>query len=243
MISIEQLLKPNEDIVEYLDKQSALIWMVLGDGNITIPARGKNGFFQVIHREDAKDYIEYKAEILSYFTRTSVKLVYHSKAKCNFWQLWTKCHPVFNQVRARTYINKRKMLDSFSLKRLTPLGLAILYQDDGRLNESKSTISINKPMFSKLELEALAKVIVDKWGIIFRIRRSCKLLDGTIGHELGLRYSDKDKFFSLIEPFIVPSMLYKIGRGGSAKADDEVLWTSWQHEEAGGNDQLAHASA
>ena len=91
-----------------------------------------------------------------------------------------------------------------------------MYQDDGRYSLAKSTISISKPTFSKTELEYLAKGIVDKFGIIFRVRRCCVLKDGTIGHELGLRYSDRDKFFNIIEPYIVPSMLYKVGKGSTS---------------------------
>jgi len=212
-LDIEEIFKMDDGILSYIEQISAITWMVLGDGNINHPSGGKNALFQVAHKEECEDYIKFKADILTSITRVSFKKYFHSSSNKYFWNLWTSCHPVFTNLRGRTYLERRKILHPYSIKRLTPLGLAILYQDDGRYAPSKSTISINKPLFSFIELEALAKHIVDTWGIIFRVRRSCKLSDGTIGYELGLRYKDKDKFFSLIEPYIVPSMSYKIGRG------------------------------
>lgn len=192
-------------------------WMILGDGNVTVPAKGKNAFFQVTHKEDCEDYIRMKADILSMTTKVTVKKVWYSRSKQYFWQLWTACHPFYTQLRKGIYLAKRKTITPHSVKTLNPMALAILYQDDGRLSIDKSDISINKPLFSIPELELIAKTIVDKFGIIFRVRRSCTLKDGTIGHQLALRWKDKDKFFDLIMPYIVSSMSYKVERGGRSE--------------------------
>jgi len=196
---------------------SLLTWMTLGDGNITIPAKGKNGFFQCMHIDKHEDYIQTKTGILSYVTGASYKKYWHSRQKNYNFQVHTRCHPLFTKLRKTLYNGKRKVITEHALKVITPWALAILYQDDGRCNLNKSTISINKPLFSQIELLALAKIIVLKYGIIFRVRKSCTLKDGTVGYELGLRMKDKDKFFNLIAPFIVPSMFYKIGRGSKAE--------------------------
>jgi len=218
-----------EDIEKLVDPKhliAAVTWMTLGDGNITIPSNGVNGFFQVVHRESSEDYIRMKQALLSSVTHVTAKKCWHSGQNSYNWQLWTKCHPTFTKLRARIYLDGRKILSEHAIKLLSPCCLAILYQDDGRYNQSKSTISINKPLFSELELMALAKYIVDTYGIIFRVRRSCTLKDGSIGHELALRYSDKDKFFELIEPFVVPSMFYKVSTGGSANHTDDIVCTA-----------------
>lgn len=190
-------------------------WMVIGDGNLALKGRQKNAFFQVTHRDDCEDYIRLKESILSLISGVTVKKCWHSRAGKYFWQIWTQCHPIYTQLWKGIYLNKRKTITPHSVKTLNEMALAILYQDDGRYNMSKSIISINKPLMSIPELELLAKEIVDKFGIIFRVRKSCTLKDGTIGHELGLRYSDKDKFFDIISPYIVPSMRYKVESGGT----------------------------
>jgi len=196
---------------------SIVYWLTIGDGNIDIPGTCLNGRFQVIHSAGHMDYIKMKATFLRRITGVDYKERMHKGNQKPELQLWTKTHPVFTKLRRRIYLDGRKVLSDHGLKMLSPICLAFLYQDDGRFNPAKSTISINKPMLSEMELKALAKVIVDKYGVIFRVRRSCTLKDGSIGHELGLRYSDKDKFFNLIEPYIVPSMRYKITTGGSSK--------------------------
>lgn len=207
-MEIEELLKPDNVV-------ALMTWMTLGDGNITIPAKGKNGFFQVTHKDECEDYVRMKEAFISNVTGVKVERRYHSRQDNYNWQLWTKCHPLWTKLRARTYLDRRKVIQPHAVKLLTPICLAILYQDDGRYSPEKSTISINKPLFSIPELELLAKGIVDKWGIIFRVRRSCTLKDGSIGHELALRYKDKNNFFSLIDPYVVSSMSYKVGRGGN----------------------------
>jgi len=214
-----------EDIMKLKDPKhliAAVTWMTLGDGNINVPSRGVNGFFQVSHKESNEDYIRMKEALLSNITTVTAKRCYHSGQNNYNWQLWTKCHPMFTRLRCRIYLDGRKILSEHAIKLLSPFCLAILYQDDGRYNVDKGIVSINKPLFSKLELESLAKYLVDTYGIIFRVRRSCKLKDGSIGHELGLRHSDIDKFFELIRPFVVPSMSYKVSTGGSRNADDIV---------------------
>ena len=205
----EEILNPKELI-------AGVIWMTYGDGNITIPAQGNNGYFQVSHTENHEDYIQMKAALLSNITSVSIKKCFHSRSRSYNWQLWTKCHPVFTKLKPRIYLDGRKILSEHAVKMLSPLCLAILYQDDGRYNKEKSVISINKPLFSRLELEFLAKYIVDTYGLIFRVHRSCKLKDGSIGHEMGLRSSDRERFFDLIRPYVVPSMSYKVTTGGSA---------------------------
>jgi hypothetical protein len=207
--SIDELMKDPKHLV------AVTAWIVLGDGNINIPAKGNNGFIQVFHKESSEDLIRMKQLILSKITGVTVTKYFHSKYGTYNWQLRTSCHPLFTKLKQKLYLDGRKTLSEQVIKSLSPLCLAILYQDDGRYNASKSTISINKPLFSELELEMLAKHIVDTFGIIFRVRRSCKLKDGSIGHEMGLRISDKDRFFDLIRPYVVSSMLYKVSTGGS----------------------------
>ena len=222
---VESMTRQRIDLSDPKNLIGVIGWMVIGDGSLALNGRQKNAYFQLVHSEECEDYIRMKEAILSQVSGVRVKKYWHSRSGKYFWQLITQCHPVYTQLRQGIYLNKRKTITPHSVKTLNEAALAILYQDDGRFNMGKSVISINKPLFSVPELELLSKEIVDKFGIIFRVRRSCTLKDGTIGHELGLRYSDKDKFFDLIKPYIVPSMRYKVTSGGTRKSD-EVLRTA-----------------
>jgi len=167
------------------------------------------------------------------------------------YRLRSSAHPWFTRARNDIYeVIGRKIITKYALSLLGPLGLAILYQDDGSFNTGVRTKSnrvnswvdrnvlIHTLSHSRFELEALTKNIVDKFGLIFRINH---VKGKGRGMRLRLRNRDIDRFFSLIEPYIVPSMLYKIGMGDSSESETtgEVLWSAWQHAEENGNDSPA----
>ena len=64
--------------------------------------------------------------------------------------------------------------------------------------------------WSSIELEAFTKTIVDKFGLIFRLQRHGK------GFDVALRKKDQSRFFTLIKPYVVPTMQYKLERGGTS---------------------------
>lgn len=204
-----------------LDKKQimeAICWMILGDGCIEKAERG-NYKFSVSHIKTNEDYILWKASIINQVTSWSVNNQCISggfSGTHEMLRLRSSAHPWFTKVYDRFYAPLgRKSIDPHALKLLGPLGLAILYQDDGSYHYSTNAghnILIHKMCFSKLELEALAKAIVDKFGIIFRVNR---VKNKGLGYRLRMRAKDREKFFDLIMPYIVPSMLYKVGRGST----------------------------
>ena len=218
----------------------AFYWMILGDGCLENSGGNSNYRISVSHKLEHEDYIAWKASIIERVTSCNVgyRSVKSNTLRFNrsgdafpvgsheMVRLRSSAHPWFTKVRDRIYgVLGRKSLDPYALSLLGPLGLAILYQDDGSLNVTHRTKSdrvnpwiernllIHKMCFSKYELEAFAKVVVDKFGIIFRINR---VKNRGLGYRLRMRSKDIDKFFSLIEPYVVPSMSYKVVRGGAS---------------------------
>lgn len=204
----------------------AFCWMILGDGCIERKERG-NYCLSVSHSINHEDYIYWKASIIDQVTSWSVN---PQKVNGGFTELHkmlrlrSSAHPWFTKVYERFYAPLgRKSIDPHALKLLGPLGLAILYQDDGSYHYSPDAghnILIHKLCFSKFELEALAKTIVDKFGIIFRVNR-CD--SKGLGYRLRMRAKDRETFFNLIEPYIVPSMLYKVGKGGTSNRSGDMI--------------------
>lgn len=204
---------------------SAINWMVLGDGSLTKPPRG-NSRIEISHT-DHLDYLEWKKAILRNITESNIKDVPPSESGySDKWsqRLRSKVHPIFTRLRERLYGRfGRKAIDLHALKLLTPMGLAILYQDDGSYAYSEDrgykdrNVLIHTLAFGEIENEALAKVIVKATGLIFRVNRVKK--SSGIKYRLRLRSKDIEKFFEWIEPYIVPSMLYKLGRGSEWELD------------------------
>lgn len=219
-----RMVKMLSDISMFDKKQimEALYWMALGDGHIEKPQRG-DCLLSVSHIPKHEDYILWKSFIIDRIFRYSVKnqtMKSGLSGSHEMLRLRSQHHPIFTSMRDRLYSIGRKTIDPYALSLLGPIGLAILYQDDGSYHYSTQAghnILIHKFCFSKFELEALAKTLVDKFGIIFRTN----FASGK-GYRLRLRAKDKDKFFTLIDPYVVPSMLYKVGRGSSQKTDEMI---------------------
>ena len=206
----------------------ALYWMVLGDGPIEHGKESRNCNISISHRSENEDYVIWKGAIMGRcfgYSISSQSISGGFGGNHEMIRLRSKAHPWINKVWDRLYAPiGRKALEPMALSLLGPIGLAILYQDDGSLSttvRSKSgkqtswierNLLIHKLCFSKLELEALAKTIVDKFGIIFRVNR---VRNKGLGYRLRLRSKDIDKFFDFIMPYVVPSMFYKVGRGGN----------------------------
>lgn len=187
----------------------ALYWMVLGDGylgNWKFP--GRNCFLNISHKIEHREYLTWKAAILSRANIGWKAGVNNrsSSGKGTTAYLNSASHPTFRKIADRLYVpSGRKTIDSHALALLDAIGLAIIYQDDGGL--SGDFVRITMTSRCQLELQAMAKVLVDKYGIIFRLQHHAK------GYDLGLRHKDNDRFFGIISPYVVPVMRYKLGRG------------------------------
>lgn len=220
-MELDRMREMSDDILQFNKTQimEAFYWMTLGDGHIEKPERG-DYLLSVSHTIKNIDYVHWKGLIVGRVLRYSIHNQTIQGGYTNSHEmvrLRTQHHPWFTKVWDRIYGTiGRKCIDPYALSLLSPLGLAILYQDDGSYHYSTDAghnILIHKLCFSKYELEALAKTIVDKFGIIFRINR-CD--NKGLGYRIRLRAKDREKFFSLIMPYIVPSMLYKVGMGGTS---------------------------
>lgn len=211
---LQELLTPDNTVAVFA-------WMVMGDGNISFN-RGieTNAYFRVSHVAEHNDYIDMKRQFLERFISCSVSTYYNKSLEKDVTTLRTKSHPLITSMYKRTYLEGRKVIQPHTVKLLTPLALAILYQDDGSYGADLKTTRITKYSLSIPEQELISKGIVDRWGIIFRVIKAGNNRDGTPKHLLRLRLSDRDRFFDLIRPYVVPSMLYKIVRGGRYVPED-----------------------
>jgi hypothetical protein len=223
----------------------AIYWMILGDGHVEKPERG-NCKLSVSHTVDHTDYLMWKAAIIDRFTGFSIKEQNTSESSLNHYgrkqmlRLRSSAHPWFTKIRNNLYLSGQKTMSKHAISILGPIGLAILYQDDGTLsttnsrNQADRNVLIYTLNHSIFELEAFTKHVVDKFGIIFRINATPGKGQG---FRLRLRNKDIETFFALIEPYVVPSMLYKLGRGGDSDTSiGNIVWASWQQEEASRND-------
>ena len=185
-----------------------LLGTMLGDGSMS--AKNKNPLYRSQHSYKQHEYNLAKYQVLSEFVRTPPK-----KAK-NYgygdWSsLWaTLTAPALWPIADLCLHEDKKLVTQRWLDQLTWEGVAWWYQDDGSLSKGHS-ITFHTQGFSKLEVELLASWLTQN-GIPAKVlpvksRHKSDRTYWVISLSVAATYVLAEK----IQPFIVPSMQYKIG--------------------------------
>ena len=183
-----------------------VIFMTLGDGYLH-----KAGYLVIKHCEKYKDYAEWKYKILK--SGLNVKQPYYIDNGYGAYELRTYTHNFIKLYRKIIYKNNTKTIaNKRLLNKLTPLGLAIWYMDDGGLSQKKrdGKLIANELMLNTHLSKEENQVIIDYFKEVWNINFSqCKNKN-----QYRLRCGTKEarKFIKIIKPFVsqVPSMFHKI---------------------------------
>lgn len=219
------------------ESRNLLIAMLLGDGTIS-----NNYVFKMSHAEHQKDYLEWKVKQLNEYgiRNNGVK----SYIKTKGYTIGTPVYytqlniiPFTKVLRRVVYKNKKILGNRKLLNRLTPMGIAIWYMDDGHINIRKNRegkvhgfyvkISTCEP---KEEVQIIIDYFKEVWNINFymfhegRKKNSYSLCCGT---KEGL------KFIKLVKPYVqqVPSMIHKIQFDLSQRERALYSKSPWSSEE------------
>jgi recombination protein RecA len=115
----------------------AIIGMVLGDSSLSRQYKNSDTILQTGHSIDHSDYLEWKKRFVdSYFQGGTVRERLH-RGDGGKWKdrmavhWWTKATKRLNYLQSDFYPRGKKIVKRSILNRLTPLGLAIWFMDDG----------------------------------------------------------------------------------------------------------------
>lgn len=173
---------------------------VLGDGYLY-----KNGRLQVEHREKDIEYLRWKYEKLhSLASGVPKRCVRYDKRteKTYFsWRFYTK--PTFKHLRKLFYSNGNKVVPRDRKHfNLGPLGLAVWFMDDGgRGARTPKGVVISVRGYSVSDRELLKEYIQQRFNIRVNLHKN---------GQLYFPVETVDKFCKIIQPYIVPSMRYKL---------------------------------
>ncbi|MEX1162899.1 MAG: hypothetical protein WEB03_04900, partial [Nitriliruptor sp.] len=195
---------------------SAFQWDVLlgglmGDGCLSPSANGLSARFRTGHGAKQSVYADWKASL---FANVNVSRTTNAKGAVfhDFQPL-----PELAELREAVYIGGKKVLSDEYLKRLTPLSLAIWYQDDGtfqlrskglqqRTEGGSGRSEVCVEAFEHSSRERLRDHLADTWGVEAKLTKR-----GSRGMAfLILSRSETDKFQELVAPYVHPSMQYKL---------------------------------
>jgi recombination protein RecA len=195
---------------------SAFQWEVLlgglmGDGALSTSASGLSARFRMGHGARQTAYADWKATLFGNITCSRST----NEKGAVFYDLQPL--PELAELRDAVYIAGQKVLNEDYLKKLSPLSLAIWYQDDGafslrskgmqaRTEGGSGRIEICVQAFERSSRVRLQQYLTDTWGIETRLaeRGSRKI------SYLVFDRAATDRFQELVAPYVHPSMEYKL---------------------------------
>jgi len=198
------------DKLTSLEFKGAIIGMVLGDASIV---KGALKTTSVV-----EEYTQFKRKILSQLTEVS--FAKYEKGEGSFgkkpiYESRTRKHPIYEKLATRFYHNGRKQITEYAMKTITPLGLLIWYLDDGCLDDACGLkFQIHSNAFNETEHQYMQKILNDRFGLRFNIRKKFHKEKETIYYWLYLKAIDRlvwwDKVFAPFIEIIPKPMMYKI---------------------------------
>ena len=202
--------------------RGAVIGMVIGDGCLSIQRNGKNAYYQMSHGKDQYEYLLWKQSILDNISRSKIYNTSHKAPNGKFYDgyhLNTQSNPFYTALCKRFYYRNEdgkriKSLDEYLVKSITPLGLAIMFMDDGCIGKAmpkywtKETFYLCLDNFDYANLFLLKKSLKILFNLEWNINKTAKVY-----YQLRLLNSNNQRFVDIVYPYIkqIPSMLYKLG--------------------------------
>lgn len=184
----------------------------LGDGGLHVRNINRNANYSEDHKKEHKEYVEWKARELG--TTVKIRWKYEKreggefKYKKGWYKQYGFClkkHPFLTYIHKELYVNgKKKKVTLNFLNKLSPLGLAVWYMDDGCYKKQGKIVSLSTGLE---DVETIQSYFEYKYGLY-----SKKYKDRTI-FVIYFTVSDSKKFIELVKEHIMPikCMRYKIG--------------------------------
>ncbi len=176
-------------------QKEVMIGSILGDAYIT-----KSGKIRFEQGSKNKEYIFWLQQLLASVTYTGEPKAisrYYKKYETHYVSFRFSSRQYFKQWRSYFYPCDKKVFPSEL--RLTPVVLAVWYMDDGCWTGSKAVISIEG--FDNQSQTHIQHALKEQHGIETCIGKNRKLV---------IRKKHHERFFGLIRPHIVASMMYKV---------------------------------
>jgi hypothetical protein len=188
---------------------SVLIGTILGGGFLQKTGE-KNARLRLEHSQKQKDYVLWKGGIFGRLFQGSPNFLerIHPKSGKTYkycrWQ--SSATPVLGKWRKYFYLNGKKIIPSDIREILTePITLAVWYMDDGYFNKIDRNSYIYLGRITRAEAEILQKSINDNFGILTTIYDKKNK-----GFALFFGVNETKKLHTIIHPFIIPSLHYKL---------------------------------
>lgn len=199
----------------------AIVGLILGDLSAEKTSISGNTRLRFHMSIINKDYIEHLYSIFKVYTKTGpreINRAYNLLTKRTEISIAfaTLRYPQFNWVMSDFYysnvFNKNiKFIPTNIFDILTPVGLAYWIMDDGSYNKLKQNIILCTDSYTKEDVERLIDVLRTKFNLSVGLVNYKLNKQGHMTYRIRINKSSVPHLITLIKPYIVPSMAYKIG--------------------------------
>ena len=202
-----------------------LIGMVFGDAYINVRKRMKGKYsyisseMTIVHSPKQSEYCEHKASLVRHDLHHNFSVIHSDNVgpQKKYKQVrFSVSHPYFKQLKRWCYPHGVKTFTKQTLNMLTPEGIALWYMDDGhaRINinsqgKVSSVATELSTMCSKEETELIKQWFFNNFNVLFNIRFDGRCREGK-QFFLQANTEASREFVRIIDPFVIPSMRYKI---------------------------------
>lgn len=203
--------------------------MSIGDGGVYYHKSGKIPHYSFTHSIKQKEYAQHKYDILQnlgYVVRQNIHTWKNDPKLKQGINVCTRSYPEFEWLYQLLYKNGKKTLTAELFTFLDDRSLAYWFMDDGFAN-TRNKVTYKSPLgfkrlrifkekavqyygfsnysFSIAEQELFVKWLYEKYNITSRVKKEVNGYITVINSG-----NDKDKLKSIIEPYIIESMKYKM---------------------------------
>ena len=188
-----------------------ILGSLLGDARLECRSMGKrypiSARLRIHQSEKQKEYVFWKYEQLKNLVITGPRRIKagHDKKRHTDWFSWyfhTKTLEELGVFHHWFYNDGIKTLPLDVFKFLTPRALAVWFMDDG--SNTKESYTINTHCFSIQEQNRIIAFLNQAYGI------DATLVKDRNKFKIRIGKSEYQKLDTIIQPFIIPSMIYKI---------------------------------
>lgn len=203
-------LKKNLKLSEY--QREIVIGLLLGDGHLETQNDGRTYRLKIEHTFWQKEYTDWLYRVFERWVLTppqEKRQIVKGVEYCKYW-FSTVSHGAFRFYGQQFYRDKRKILPSLIRKWLTPMVIAIWFMGDGSIKSKRhKALIINTQGFAKNEILILIDILENKFNVKANLRKQRNLYQILVTGESAKRFSE------IIKPYILPSMMYKLGLLGN----------------------------
>lgn len=191
-------------------QKEILIGILLGDASLETMNKGRTYRIKIGHSIKQRAYAEHLYAIFKdwVLSRPRLKKVRLSNDKTYLSVAFSSLsHSSLRFYAHQFYRGGRKVVPKLINRWLTPRALAYWYMDDGSIKSAQSKgVIFNTQGYLKQDVFRLAKAVEKSFRLETKPRKQKE------GYQIYVSGRSYEKFKSIISPYILPEMTYKIPR-------------------------------